>query len=581
MKRARAKEIYKILSVCLFFNFLAVSSWAEDLEPPELTSFSLTSRIVDVTTASQTVEVFIGLKDPSGVEAPLVSASGIDNEGSTGFAEVSLHSGSIEDGVWKAIITVSAGSPSGQWKVTIFPVSDLVFNLWGRFGPGDEYDASFTVISNTTDDTAPKLQEFSLSSTSVNVFESAANLSVRMRVTDTGTGVETPKVTARSIDGDASAGFANVSLLSGNKNDGIWQAVLTIPKNSQEGSWEVVLFPLSDEAGNSTGFGPGEEFSSTFEVISQNDDKTPPELLSFSVDKRVANVTQGADTISATMHLRDVDSGLETPLLSASSLINDATSGFASVSLIDGDIYDGTWQAIITLPKKITGGPWRINLFPLSDLSHNSWDTFGPGEGYDDRFTVIRSASNQDVNADGKSDLLWRSFAKGWNFLWTMDGTSVAKASPINVVQEYTWAMDGLGDYDGDGKSDIFWRDSESGMNFVYLMNGASIKNRYVLNFVTAETWQLVGNGDFNGDGVGDVMWRNVERGDTWFYLMGNGLIATSKPSLWVTDLNFKVAVTGDIDGDGDDDIIWRQLNTGLIYIWIMDNGKWKYCFKI
>nr|WP_242514801.1 FG-GAP-like repeat-containing protein [Alteromonas macleodii] len=281
------------------------------------------------------------------------------------------------------------------------------------------------------------------------------------------------------------------------------------------------------------------------------------------------------------MHLRDVDSGLETPLLSASSLINDATSGFASVSLIDGDIYDGTWQAIITLPKKITGGPWRINLFPLSDLSHNSWDTFGPGEGYDDRFTVIRSASNQDVNADGKSDLLWRSFAKGWNFLWTMDGTSVAKASPINVVQEYTWAMDGLGDYDGDGKSDIFWRDSESGMNFVYLMNGASIKNRYVLNFVTAETWQLVGNGDFNGDGVGDVMWRNVERGDTWFYLMGNGLIATSKPSLWVTDLNFKVAVTGDIDGDGDDDIIWRQLNTGLIYIWIMDNGKWKYCFKI
>lgn len=564
----------KTLSIFLIFAFFTALSRAEDLEPPELTSFSMTPLVVDVTNSSQIIEVFIGLNDPSGVETPVVSATGTDNEGSAGFAEVSLHSGTNENGIWKAVITVSAGAPSGQWKVNIFPVSDLAFNSWNRFGPGDGYDASFTVISDTTDNIPPKLQEFSLLSTSVNVFESAANLTVRMRVSDTGTGVETPKVTARSIDGDASAGFASVSLLSGSKNDGIWQAVLTIPKNAQEGLWEVVLFPLSDEAGNSTGFGPGEEFDSTFEVVSQNNDKTPPELLSFSMDKRVANVTQGGDVITVTMQLRDLESGLDTPLVSASSLINDATSGFADVSLIDGDIYNGTWQAIITLPKKITGGPWRVNLFPLTDLSQNSWDTFGPGEGYDNRFTVIRSASNQDLHADGKSDLLWRSFNKGWNFLWAMDGTSVFKAMPINVVQEYTWTMDGLGDYDGDGKSDIFWRDGESGMNFVYLMDGASIKNRYVLNFVTAETWQLVGNGDFNGDGVGDVMWRNIERGDTWFYLMENGRIGTSKPSLWVTDLNYKVTATGDIDGDGDDDIIWRKLDTGLIYIWIMERGS-------
>ena len=179
-----------------------------------------------------------------------------------------------------------------------------------------------------------------------------------------------------------------------------------------------------------------------------------------------------------------------------------------------------------------------------------------------------------DLNADGKSDLLWRSFDKGWNFLWTMDGVQTAAATPINVVQEYTWTMDGLGDYDGDGKSDIFWRNSETGMNFVYLMDGASIKSRYVLNFVTAGTWQVVGNGDFNGDGTGDVMWRNIERGDTWFYLMDEGRIGSSKPSQWVTDLNYKVAATGDIDGDGDEDVIWRRTNTGRIYIWLMEGGK-------
>ena len=178
-----------------------------------------------------------------------------------------------------------------------------------------------------------------------------------------------------------------------------------------------------------------------------------------------------------------------------------------------------------------------------------------------------------DLNADGKSDLLWRSFNKGWNFLWTMDGTQTSAATPINVVQEDTWTMDGLGDYDGDGKSDILWRNSATGMNFMYLMDGASIKSRYALNVVTAGRWELVGNGDFNGDGIGDVMWRNVERGDTWFYMMKDGLIETSRPALWVTDLDFKVAATGDVNGDGSDDIIWRHNGTGRNYIWIMENG--------
>ena len=67
-----------------------------------------------------------------------------------------------------------------------------------------------------------------------------------------------------------------------------------------------------------------------------------------------------------------------------------------------------------------------------------------------------------DLNADGKSDLLWRSFNKGWNFLWTMDGTQTSAATPINVVQEYTWTMDGLGDYDGDGFQEVYWKTADS-----------------------------------------------------------------------------------------------------------------------
>lgn len=93
MKRPRVKEISKVLSAYLTFSLFAAFSWAEDLESPELTSFSLTSQIVDVTNTSKTVEVLIGLKDPSGVETPVISARGTDNKGSAGFAAVQHHFG--------------------------------------------------------------------------------------------------------------------------------------------------------------------------------------------------------------------------------------------------------------------------------------------------------------------------------------------------------------------------------------------------------------------------------------------------------------------------------------------------------
>jgi outer membrane protein assembly factor BamB len=179
-----------------------------------------------------------------------------------------------------------------------------------------------------------------------------------------------------------------------------------------------------------------------------------------------------------------------------------------------------------------------------------------------------------DVDGDGNSDILWRSAARGWNFLWAMDGVAFKQARPINVVQDAGWGMDGQGDYDGDGKSDILWRNSITGLNFIYLMDGTTIKSRSVLNYVDAPDWAIKASGDFNGDGKGDVMWRRVNRGDTWFYMMNGTKIGTNQPSLRVTDLNFEITGAGDINGDGTDDVLWRNKVTGLNYIWQMESGQ-------
>jgi hypothetical protein len=188
--------------------------------------------------------------------------------------------------------------------------------------------------------------------------------------------------------------------------------------------------------------------------------------------------------------------------------------------------------------------------------------------------SVSINQRKNDVDGDGKSDLLWRSEAKGWNFLWSMDGVQTKQARPINVVQDDGWLMAGQGDYDADGKSDILWRNTLTGMNFIYLMDGLTIKTRKVLNFVDAPQWELRGSGDFNGDGKGDVLWRDVVRGRTHFFLMDGLSIGTNQPGLLVTDLNYKIVAIGDINGDGTDDVIWRNQATGVNYIWIMVNGQ-------
>ena len=221
-----------------------------------------------------------------------------------------------------------------------------------------------------------------------------------------------------------------------------------------------------------------------------------------------------------------------------------------------GDCSVWAWAGIPELGDSYRDGDIPVN--------RNNWSAT----------TYSTSRIRNDVDGDGKSDLLWRSYTKGWNFLWIMDGTATATTIPINVVPGTAWDMVGQGDYDADGKSDIFWRNNATGQNFIYLMEGAVYKSRYTLNYVGATDWRVAGSGDFDGDGTGDVLWRNINRGDTWFYLMDAGLIRDSLPSLAVNDLNYEIAATGDVDGDGDDDVIWRNSASGINYIWLMQGGS-------
>src|SRR3989442_302895 len=111
-----------------------------------------------------------------------------------------------------------------------------------------------------------------------------------------------------------------------------------------------------------------------------------------------------------------------------------------------------------------------------------------------------------DFDGDGKADVLWRNLATGENYIWLMNGWTIASGGLIRTVADQAWQVKGIGDFDGDGKADILWRNSSTGENYLYSMNGLTIASEGFLRTVDLAC-QVKGIGDFNGDHTAGILW--------------------------------------------------------------------------
>src|SRR5437773_4943418 len=125
-----------------------------------------------------------------------------------------------------------------------------------------------------------------------------------------------------------------------------------------------------------------------------------------------------------------------------------------------------------------------------------------------------------DFDGDGKADILWRNTSTGENYIWLMNGLSTASEGSVNFVDPASgWEVQGIGDFDGDGKADLLWRNTSTGENYIYLMNGLTIASQGSINAVGDQAWQVKGIGDFDGDGRADILWRNAVTGENYIWL--------------------------------------------------------------
>lgn len=196
------------------------------------------------------------------------------------------------------------------------------------------------------------------------------------------------------------------------------------------------------------------------------------------------------------------------------------------------------------------------------------------GDGTVISSTVILTDVNQRVEATGdfdgdlQEDLVWRQSQTGANEMWLMQGATKKTVASIGGSLSSRLVSTGPDfDVNADGRTDLVWR-HVSGASTLWRMNGTVTTSAQSLG--GDATWQIVGSGDFNGDGRHDLLWGNTS-GAVVQWLMTDAAV-TSALLIGGGPLFIQIA-TSDVDNDGRTDIVWRGAN-GACSAWTMDGGK-------
>jgi hypothetical protein len=170
---------------------------------------------------------------------------------------------------------------------------------------------------------------------------------------------------------------------------------------------------------------------------------------------------------------------------------------------------------------------------------------------------------HNDVNGDGKSDLLLE-YGQNTRFgYWILDGKKLVRTWSIATNSAYRIVA--AGDFNGDGYLDIVWINSSGKMSMWLGGSSGSFTMGNSLG-VLGTGWRIVGAADVNGDGNSDLLLEYAGNIAFGYWIMdGSQVVRTwsvaTSPDYWLV-------ATGDFNGDGHMDIAWSSAKND-VRLWL------------
>ena len=203
-------------------------------------------------------------------------------------------------------------------------------------------------------------------------------VTIQARITDDRSGVDDSDITmfaSPSQDNGASSDTlaAPASRVSGTKNDGIYEARITIPTGTtRTGPWAAYPGHLVDLAGNS---GPSSDASAeTFTVTNTPQDTAGPVVSDFDFTPKSVELNNGPKDVTVSVRLTDA-TGAKAPHMLIGSDDTSQSHGFGQMTRVSGTAKDGVYERTVTMPTTAAPGTWHVTLYPVEDTLGND----GPG----------------------------------------------------------------------------------------------------------------------------------------------------------------------------------------------------------
>lgn len=324
-------------------------------------------------------------------------------------------------------------------------------------------------------------------------------------------------------------------------------------------------------------------------------------LASGNTFERIPNLPSSAygleyDPVNDTYYFATNGSGfyVADPEAGTFSQISTAASGFGNFAVDPTGDY--LYVRVDNVIRQITiaDGSAIDFVTGLSEFDSTNELDFGPsstgsglslyiadGDQILEIFGWTRPSQVTDFNNDNSIDLVWRNYVNGQNTIWNTDGETRITSSAIDAVQNTSWVIQAVGDFDYDGKrDDLLWRDKTTGQNTIWRMEGTQKVGQLTFDR-TAPQWDIGGVGDFDHDGYADdIIWHQQVTGEIAVGIMHRNE-QIGRIDFGTIDSRWQIKGTGNFkDSYFTDDLLWQNQLDGRIVIWRMD-GQNKIAQKL